>query len=93
MQKAGLSEAKSLNARRGSSDEPKVAAALAFASKIVEERGQVTDADVAALRQHGFSDGEITEIIANVVLNIFTNYLNIAAGTEIDFPLAPALTA
>jgi hypothetical protein len=45
------------------------------------------------LRQHGFTDGEITEIIANVVLNIFTNYFNIAAGTEIDFPLAPALTA
>jgi alkylhydroperoxidase family enzyme len=48
---------------------------------------------VAAVRQAGFSDGEIAEIIANVVLNIFTNYFNIAAGVEIDFPLAPALTA
>jgi uncharacterized peroxidase-related enzyme len=92
-EKAGLSEDEVLNARRGSSEEPEVAAALAFAAKIVQERGQVTDADVAALRQHGFTDGEITEIIANVVLNIFTNYFNIAAGTEIDFPLAPALTA
>ena len=70
-----------------------MAAALAFASKIVQKRGQVTDADIAALRQHGFTDGDITEIIANVVLNIFTNYFNIAAGTEIDFPVAPALTA
>jgi uncharacterized peroxidase-related enzyme len=91
--KVGLSEAEVVNARRGASDEPKVAAALAFATKVVEKRGQATDADVAALRQHGFSDGEIIEIIANVVLNIFTNYLNIAAGTEIDFPPAPALTA
>ena len=91
--KAGLSEDEVLNARRGTSDEPKVAAALAFAAKVVEQRGQVTDADVAAVRQHGFTDGEIAEIIANVVLNIFTNYFNVVAGTEIDFPVAPVLTA
>ena len=91
--KVGLSEEDVLNARRGTSDEPKVAAALAFATKLVEQRGQVTDADVAAVRQVGFTDGEIAEIIANVVLNIFTNYFNVAAGVEIDFPLAPELTA
>ncbi len=91
--KAGLGQDEIVNARRGTSDEPKVAAALAFATKVVELRGQVTDADVAAVRQHGFTDGEIAEIIANVVLNIFTNYFNIAAGVEIDFPRAPALTA
>jgi uncharacterized peroxidase-related enzyme len=91
--KVGLSEDEVVNARHGTSDEPKVAAALAFAAKVVEQRGQVTDADFAALRQHGFTDGEIAEIIANVVLNIFTNYFNVAAGTEIDFPAAPALTA
>jgi uncharacterized peroxidase-related enzyme len=91
--KAGLSEDDVLNARRGTSDEPRVAAALAFATRLVDQRGQVTDADVAAVRQAGFSEGEIAEIIANVALNIFTNYFNIAAGTEIDFPRAPALTA
>ena len=91
--KAGLSDDEVVNARRATSDEPKVAAALAFATKVVEQRGQVTDADVAAVRQAGFSDGEIAEIIANVVLNIFTNYFNIAAGVEVDFPKAPALTA
>jgi uncharacterized peroxidase-related enzyme len=92
-QKAGLSADEVVSARRGTSDEPKVAAALAFATKVVEQRGQVTDADVAAVRQAGFSDGEIAEIIANVVLNIFTNYFNVVAGVEIDFPRAPALTA
>jgi uncharacterized peroxidase-related enzyme len=89
--KAGLSEQEILDNRRGNSDEPKVAAALAFARKLVRNRGQVSDADVAAVRQAGFSDGEIAEIIANVVLNIFTNYFNVAAGVEIDFPPAPAL--
>jgi uncharacterized peroxidase-related enzyme len=91
--KAGLSEHDILNARRATSDEPKVAAALAFARKINDARGRVNDADVAALRQQGFTDGEIAEIIAHVALNIFTNYFNIAAGTEIDFPVAPKLAA
>jgi uncharacterized peroxidase-related enzyme len=91
--KAGLSEQEILDNRRGASDEPKVAAALTFARKLVQSRGQVSDADVAVLREHGFSEGEIAEIIANVVLNIFTNYFNIAAGVEVDFPKAPALTA
>jgi hypothetical protein len=29
---------------------------------------------------------EIAEIIAHVALNVFTNYFNIAAGVDIDFP-------
>ena len=91
--KAGLTGREILDTRRGTSEEPKVAAALAFARKLVQSRGHVTDDDVAAVRQAGFSDGEIAEIIANVVLNIFTNYFNVAAGVEIDFPRAPALTA
>jgi uncharacterized peroxidase-related enzyme len=91
--KAGLSEQEILDNRRGTSDEPKVAAALAFARKLVRNRGQVGDAEVADLRAHGFTEGEIAEIIANVALNVFTNYFNIAAGTEIDFPKAPALKA
>jgi uncharacterized peroxidase-related enzyme len=91
--KAGLAEKEIEDNRRGTSHDPKIAASLAFARTLVQKRGQVGDADVAALRAHGFTDGEISEIIANVVLNIFTNYFNIAAGVEVDFPKAPALTA
>jgi uncharacterized peroxidase-related enzyme len=91
--KAGLSEQEILQSRRGTSEEPRIAAALAFARKLVHDHGQVGDTDLAALREHGFNDGEIAEIIANVALNIFTNYFNVAAGVEIDFPKAPALTA
>ena len=39
------------------------------------------------MREAGFSDAEITEIVANVVLNIFTNYINQVAQTTVDFPL------
>ena len=35
----------------------------------------------------GFSDGEVAEIVATVVLNIYRNYFNLVAGPEIDFPV------
>lgn len=71
---------------RGRSDDPRVQGALRFASRIVAARGNVTDEDLAAARRAGFADEEIVEIVANTVLNIFTNYFNHVAGTDIDFP-------
>jgi alkylhydroperoxidase family enzyme len=74
------------DAQAGHSDDPKTAAALAFALKLVEHRGQVADADIADLRAAGFDDGQIVEIIAHVALNLFTNYVNIALDVPVDFP-------
>ena len=71
----------------GASNDAKTAAALAFAVKIVRERGHISDADLAAVRTAGFSEEEIVEIVAHVAMNIFTNYFNHIAGTEVDFPL------
>jgi hypothetical protein len=34
----------------------------------------------------GNSEAEIVEIIAHVGMNIFTNYFNNVAHTEVDFP-------
>ena len=67
--------------------------ALEFARKIVADRGIVSDGDVQQVRQVGYTDGEIAEIVAHVALNIFTNYFNHVAETEVDFPVAPELTA
>ena len=89
--KVGLSDDEIIAARRGTSADTRVATALSFTRKLVRERGKVSDADVAELRSSGFSDGEIGEIGAHVALNIFTNYFNHVAGTEIDFPVAAAL--
>ena len=83
---AGASGQEIADAQAGHSDEPKTAAALAFALKLVEHRGQVVDADVEALRAAGFDDGQIVEIIAHVALNLFTNYVNIALDVPVDFP-------
>lgn len=89
--KFGLQPAEMLDARRGKAADPAHAAALAFARKIASGNADVTDADVAALRQAGFDDGQIAEITAHVALNLFTNLFNHVAGTTSDFPPAPKL--
>jgi uncharacterized peroxidase-related enzyme len=82
----GLNEDAILAAREASAEDAKTDAALKFARAIVERRGAVSDADLEAVKNAGFSEGEIAEVIANVALNIFTNYFNETAKTEIDFP-------
>lgn len=89
---AGLSEAETIDARRGEAASAKEQAALEFARKVVQERGLVSDEDVQAVRAAGFDDEEIAELIGNVALNLFTNYFNHVAGTDVDFPAAPELT-
>lgn len=92
-EKAGLSDAEIADSRQGSSADRKIGAALDFARTIVRERGRVSDEDVERLRHAGFDDGGIAEIVANVVVNLFTNYINHVAETDIDFPRAPVLEA
>ena len=88
----GLSEAVLLAARERGSADPKTDAALKFAAALVEGRGEISDQEFARVRQVGFTDGEIAEIIANVALNLFTNYFNKAADVSLDFPRAPVLS-
>ena len=84
--KAGLSVEEMAAAQSGESSDPKTAAALRFALKLVNERGQLGDADVQALRAAGFDDEHIVEILAHVALNLFTNYVNVAFDVPVDFP-------
>lgn len=84
--KAGASADEMAQAQAGRSADPKTQAALAFALKVVENRAAVAEADVAVLRQAGFDDGAIVEILAHVALNLFTNYVNVALDVPLDFP-------
>lgn len=77
-------------ARKGESDVDKVQAALTFSKTLVSKMGMVSDSDVQAVKAAGYTDGEIGEIIAHAALNIFTNYFNNVAITEIDFPVVKA---
>lgn len=72
--------------RNGASNDIHANAAVRFAAKLARGRGNVTDADFEAVKDSGYSDAEIVEIIANVAVNIFTGTANSALQTDIDFP-------
>lgn len=73
-------------ARRGSGSDARTDAILKFSKKLVSKKGQVNDIDFGDLKAAGVSEEEIAEVIGHVALNILTNYFNIAANTEVDFP-------
>lgn len=87
--KAGATAEEMASAQIGVSNDPKTAAALRFATQLVQARGQVSAADVNAARDAGFTDNEIVEIVGLVALNIFTNYVNVAFAVPVDFPAIP----
>ncbi len=78
---------------RGNSADPRIQAILTFAVAITDKRGFVSGADIQSARDAGLDDAAIVETIANVVANIFTNYVNHIAQTEIDFPTVSAKAA
>jgi len=87
---AGLSADELAASRDAHAADPKAAAALQFARAVLDRRGDVRDQDLADVRAAGYTDGDIAEIIGHVALNVFTNYFNRAAQTDIDFPLVTA---
>ena len=77
----------------GQSGDCNTAALLGFVRELVRDRGHASDQALGALASAGFDDEAVVEIVANVALNMFTNYFNHVAGTEIDFPLVETRTA
>lgn len=84
--KVGLTGAEMNANRAGTSQDAKAAAAVAFARALVDNMGDVTTAELLAVRNAGYSDPEIVEIITHVGMNILTNILGRASRVEIDFP-------
>lgn len=87
----GIPEQDILQARRGESPDAKTRAILQFTRKAVENRGNVSDKDLAEFKDAGVTDKEFVEITLLIAVNMFTNYFNLLTGTPIDFPEAPAL--
>lgn len=90
---AKLSDAEIDANRNGGSLDPRANAAVRFATKVAAGRGNVEASDINDVRAEGYDDAEIIEIILNVALNTWTNYLNKVAETEIDFPVVKARAA
>ena len=82
----GLTDAETEQNRQGLSSDEKVAAGLNFAQSVTKNRGNVSADEIAAIKVAGYTDGDVLEIVLNVVANTLTNYVNHIAKTEIDFP-------
>jgi AhpD family alkylhydroperoxidase len=67
-------------ARRGKSNDPRVASALQFVRVVLDKRGHTLDDDLTAMRDADYSEGEILEIVAIVAQQTFINYLALTAG-------------
>ena len=90
---AGLSADDILAGRTAKSEDSRTAAALEFAEAVLEGRGKVSDRQISKVREAGFDDAEIVEVVASVVLGCFTNFLNNVADTDLDVPQAQPLEA
>jgi uncharacterized peroxidase-related enzyme len=88
-----LDEAELAANRQGRSRDPKADAAVRFAAKVARERGHVSDEAVREVKLAGYDDAQIVEIVFHVALNTWTNYMNVVAETEIDFPVVAASKA
>jgi len=74
-------------ARRGESTDAHVAALLQLSNTIAENAGDVDAADLDAALNAGVTEEEIGEVVANLALNVMTNYFNVLARTENEFPV------
>ncbi len=88
----GLTAEQVQDSRRGTAVDAKAEALIRFALDVLQTRGKVSDATLAEVRAAGFDDGVIAEVVAHVALDVFTNYFNNVARTDLDFPRAPELT-
>ncbi len=84
---ARLDDAEIAANRSGRSNEPTADAAVRFAAEVARERGHVHADSLRAVRDAGYTDAQLIEIVLHVALNTWTNYVNEVARTDIDFPV------
>jgi uncharacterized peroxidase-related enzyme len=89
----GLNEDTLRESRKGNAEDAETAAMLELVEAIITTRGEVRDETLDRVRAAGLDDQTVTEVLAAVVLNIFTNYFNQLADTPMDFPVAEPLAA
>ena len=81
-QAAGVPADEIAAARRGESSDPRLAAILKFAVHAHAEPASIGAAAIDTLREHGFSDNQILDVVGLVSLNVLTGTFNLVAGLE-----------
>jgi AhpD family alkylhydroperoxidase len=78
----GVDDAEIELARQGTAGDPAVAAMVALGRQVIARPGDITDAQIDALRGHGYTDEQIAEVPGLVALQLLTGSLNLVAGIE-----------
>jgi uncharacterized peroxidase-related enzyme len=89
--KAGMTDDQIKAIRKFDPLSPKHQALMTFVRRVMDTKGYVSDADVAAVRSAGYTDGQIAESIAYIGLATYSNYFNHVHDTPLDLPQAPAI--
>lgn len=84
---AKLDDAELERARHAQSSDPHVAVLLALSDAIARGRGEVDETALKTARAAGVTDAEIAELVGNLALNILTNYFNVLADVDNDWPV------
>jgi len=89
--KAGLTDEQAISIRRGTPQQPKLAALVKFVNATIQPKARVSDEDLRAVKAAGYNDAQITEALLTVAQTVFTNLFNRVHQTPLDFPAAPSL--
>lgn len=88
----GLTEAQTLEIRRGSAAfDPRLDALAKFTKAVTEDRGRIDDAVLAHFFAAGYSKGSMIDVIIAIADKVVMNYVHNITEIPIDFPAAPAL--
>lgn len=92
--RAGLSDDQIMAIRAGEIEfDDKLRAVTDVAREATARTGNVSEPTWAAAADAGWSEEELAEAFVHIAANLFTNYFNHYAGTELDLPAVPETTA
>ena len=90
--KSGMSEEQIMAPRRWTAEDAKHQALLTFVKRVIATKGHVADDELQAVKDAGYTDGQIAETIAFIGLATYSNLFNHVFATPLDFPEAPKLS-
>ncbi len=87
-----LTPEESLNARKLKGVDEKSTAVLAFVKQVWDTNGKVSDGALKAVKDAGFGDKEIVEMLGVMSLATLANYVSNVAEPDLDFDEAPEIS-
>ncbi len=87
--RGGMSDDDVIAIRKFAPRDPKHQALVNFVRRVIDTKGLVQDADLAAVKKAGYTDGQIAETVGYIALATYSNFFNHVYDTPLDFPEVP----